>query len=339
MNRQHGHWTDSWQVFGDTGATLNIVPCNSKTTPSGPFLKGADGQPIASWGFVQKTVQFQGKLFSSQILQAAVAGPILGIEFLRRFKVTVTPETSQIFFAWTAAAPSAPQSYLPSFDCSVPPPVSPPAGTASPPAAWPDRIHQVKPASFECRGNQSTRDPPSTALPVFGPNQMQPIPDSVLADVKILLQKFPSILEPGMWSQHQSMGLSNTSTPAAIPQFSQSPAALIRKNLKLPSSEFKRLESAGIIRHSKSPWASPLHMVPQKDRSWRPCGDYRRLNFCDNPGQVPFANMQDLSNGLHGCSLSSSLSGLSPNLCCSVRHPKNGDYHAIWLVWVFIHTI
>ncbi len=50
----------------DTGATLNIVPCNSKTTPSGPLLKRADGQPIPSWGFVQKTVQFQGKLFSSQ---------------------------------------------------------------------------------------------------------------------------------------------------------------------------------------------------------------------------------------------------------------------------------
>ncbi len=92
----------------DTGATLSVVPCNSKTTPSGPLLKGADGQPIPSWGFVKKTVQFQGKLFSSQILQAAVAGPILGIDFLRRFKVTIAPETRQIFFTCTAAAPSAP---------------------------------------------------------------------------------------------------------------------------------------------------------------------------------------------------------------------------------------
>jgi hypothetical protein len=48
----------------DTGATLSIVPCNSKTTASGPLLKGADGQPIPSWGFVQ----FQGRLFSLQFL-------------------------------------------------------------------------------------------------------------------------------------------------------------------------------------------------------------------------------------------------------------------------------
>jgi hypothetical protein len=138
----------------DTGATLSIVSCNSKTTPSDPLLKGAGGQPIPSWGFViKKTVQFQSKLFSSQFLQAAVAGPILGIDFLRRFKATIAPETNQIFFACTATAPSAPQSFLPSFDSSMPPPVSLSAGTASPPAAAPDRVHQVKPASFRCQGN------------------------------------------------------------------------------------------------------------------------------------------------------------------------------------------
>jgi hypothetical protein len=76
----------------DTGATLSIVPCSQNSSPSGPLLKGADGQPIPSWGFTKKTVQFQGKLFTSSFLQAAVAGPILGIDFLRKFKVTVARE-------------------------------------------------------------------------------------------------------------------------------------------------------------------------------------------------------------------------------------------------------
>ncbi len=39
----------------DTGATLSIVPCNQNSSPSGPLLKGADGQPIPSWGVIQKT--------------------------------------------------------------------------------------------------------------------------------------------------------------------------------------------------------------------------------------------------------------------------------------------
>ncbi len=49
-------------------------------------------------------MQFQGKLFTSTFLQAAVAGPILGIDFLRKFKVIVSPELSQIQFACSAAA-------------------------------------------------------------------------------------------------------------------------------------------------------------------------------------------------------------------------------------------
>jgi hypothetical protein len=81
----------------DTGATLSIVPCNQNSSPSGPLLKGADGQPIPSWGFIQKTVQFQGKLLTSTFLQAAVAGPVLGIDFLRKLKVIVSPEISWRF--------------------------------------------------------------------------------------------------------------------------------------------------------------------------------------------------------------------------------------------------
>jgi hypothetical protein len=54
----------------DTGTTLSIVPFNQNSNPSGPLLKGADGQPIPPWGFIKKTVQFQGKLFTSTLLQA-----------------------------------------------------------------------------------------------------------------------------------------------------------------------------------------------------------------------------------------------------------------------------
>jgi hypothetical protein len=91
----------------NTGATLSIVPCNQNSSPSGPLLKGADGQPILSWVYIKKTVQFQGQLFTSTFLQSAVSGPILGIDFLRKFKVIVSPELSQIQFACSAAAPPA----------------------------------------------------------------------------------------------------------------------------------------------------------------------------------------------------------------------------------------
>jgi hypothetical protein len=58
-----GLTNDRYLVY--TGATLCIVPCNQNSSLSGPLLKGADWQPIPSWGFIKKTVQFQGKLFTS----------------------------------------------------------------------------------------------------------------------------------------------------------------------------------------------------------------------------------------------------------------------------------
>jgi hypothetical protein len=94
----------------DTGATLSIAPCSQNSCPSGPLLKGADGQPIPSWGFIKKTEQFQGKVFTTTYLQAALAGPILGIDFLRKVKVTISPEINQIQFACSAA--TSPATFL-----------------------------------------------------------------------------------------------------------------------------------------------------------------------------------------------------------------------------------
>jgi hypothetical protein len=80
-----------------------------------PFSKEQMGSPSPLGVLFKKTVQFQCNLFTSTFLQAAVAGPILGIDFLRKFKVTVSPEISQIQFACSAAA--LPANILPQRLC------------------------------------------------------------------------------------------------------------------------------------------------------------------------------------------------------------------------------
>ncbi len=231
---------------------------------------------------LKKTVQFQGKLFTSIYLQATVAGPILGIDFLRKFKVTVVPEINQIQFACTAAASPAP--YLP--QRFHPPPSCfqqsrprrhvclalhrsqlrfqiqlPTAITSSQPpviSAHVVRNPKVKSSSFSSRENQSLLDPRPS---------LQKIPDSVPADVKALLQKFPAILCTGDVKPTPTHGVKHHIHTGSHPPIFAKSRRLDPKKLQIAKAEFKRLESAGIIRHSKSPWASPLHMVHKKKNS------------------------------------------------------------------------
>jgi hypothetical protein len=70
-------------LFLVTKTQAHLAPFSKEQMANLPF-----------WGFIKKTVQFQGKLFTSTFLQAAVAGPILGIDFLRKFKVIVSLQLS-----------------------------------------------------------------------------------------------------------------------------------------------------------------------------------------------------------------------------------------------------
>ena len=72
------------------------------------------------------------------------------------------------------------------------------------------------------------------------------------------------------------------------------------EKLAAARAEFRRMEEAGVIRRSNSPWASPLHMVPKPDQAWRPCGDYRALNLVTQSDTYPIPHVADLSANLHG---------------------------------------
>lgn len=44
------------------------------------------------------------------------------------------------------------------------------------------------------------------------------------------------------------------------------------------NTEVNKMLDQGVVRHSNSPWSSPIVMVQKKDGTWRFCIDYRKVN-------------------------------------------------------------
>ena len=79
------------------------------------------------------------------------------------------------------------------------------------------------------------------------------------------------------------------------------------EKLSIAIEEFLSMEDMGIIRRSNSQWSAPLHMVPKNSGSWRPCGDYRRLNNATTLDCYPIPHIQDLSTNIAGSSIFSKI--------------------------------
>ncbi|GFW98534.1 hypothetical protein TNCV_2769651 [Trichonephila clavipes] len=64
--------------------------------------------------------------------------------------------------------------------------------------------------------------------------------------------------------------------------------------------EFEFFLAQGVIRPSKSPWSSPLHVVLKSDSTVRPVGDYRQLNSVTEFDSYPMPYLNDFAHALHG---------------------------------------
>jgi cleavage and polyadenylation specificity factor subunit 1 len=124
--------------------------------------------------------------------------------------------------------------------------------------------------------------------------------------VRSLLAEFPSVVGDGSDTPRPLHGVQHTIETKGRPLFAKS-RRLDPDKLRTAEKEFRALEKAGIVRRSNSGWSSPLHMVPKPDGSFRPCGDYRRLNTVTEDDRYPLPSIQDFTANLAGCTIFSKI--------------------------------
>ncbi|XP_026465960.1 uncharacterized protein LOC113369433 [Ctenocephalides felis] len=115
---------------------------------------------------------------------------------------------------------------------------------------------------------------------------------------KDLLAQYIAITKPQVTTNNKSSLFAHRITTTGPPLASRF-RKIFGEKAVAARSEIQDLLNRGILRPSNSPWASPIHMVPKKNGTFRMCGDYRRLNANTLPDRYPPPLIQDVFNNLH----------------------------------------
>ncbi|GFW59778.1 transposon Tf2-11 polyprotein [Trichonephila clavipes] len=132
-------------------------------------------------------------------------------------------------------------------------------------------------------------------------NIVQPSILTVDANIsfKNILSEYPDLSNPSLISKSASHGTVHHIITTGPPVTAR-PRRLHPKLYDAVKVEFEFLLAQGIIRPSKSPWSSPLHVVPKSDSTVRPVGDYRQLNSVTEFDSYPMPYLNDFAHALHG---------------------------------------
>ncbi|GFT94532.1 transposon Tf2-11 polyprotein [Trichonephila clavipes] len=134
----------------------------------------------------------------------------------------------------------------------------------------------------------------NTKIPAYG--MVRKMQTSVL---KNILSEYPDLSNPSLISKSASHGTVHHIITTGPPVTAR-PRRLHPKLYDAVKVEFEFLLAQDIIRPSKSPWSSPLHVVPKSDSTFRPVGDYRQLNSVTEFDSYPMPYLNDFAHALHG---------------------------------------
>jgi len=113
-----------------------------------------------------------------------------------------------------------------------------------------------------------------------------------------LLEEFPELTNPT--GIHREVRYNTThhirTTPS--PPVARRPRRLAPDRMAVAKAEFDAMLRDGTARCAEDPWSSLLHLVPQKDSGWKPCGDYQALKARTIADRYPVPHIRIIPTAL-----------------------------------------
>ena len=124
-----------------------------------------------------------------------------------------------------------------------------------------------------------------------------------------LLTKYPQLSNNCLGASKSMLTEFKINTGDAKPVFSKCRPIMQGDKRTQVEKEILAWEKEGIIERvsDEVQWASPVHAVPKKDKSWRVCGDFRRLNSVTKMDKFPLPDLKTFNSNMSGSKIFSKI--------------------------------
>ena len=273
----------------DTGSFISAVPKgqNDVLQPE-VILKAANNTKIPCYGFKEFELQLGRKQYSIRAAIVDINQPILGWDFVRKFKTNMEWFEGEPTLYDKIAKIRAPLQYV-----AVAHHSSPSIQSVQTVAESEVALPFIDSIIFQIAAIKSLKEENEEELLKIDPK------------FQVIINKYPDLLQAN-FKEPNKQGISHyidtgTSAPCKAKPRRLMPGSPREVGGKKAWDELVALNIVEPVEVSANcNWSNPLHLQPKASGGWRPCGDFRELNDKTELDKFPIPMLRDFTCKLKG---------------------------------------